>query len=234
MIAASSPRPAMTRKAWRRGPVATPRRRAPRGATSSGSSVIQPTSMCRLRPVSATSTARSRSSVGSSRLRARRLPVPPGSRPIGTPVPTISWATARTVPSPPKAQTTSTPSARAARVWPKPTSCSSVSRKSGSSHPAPAQTPADDALRPSPVALELGRVDDDGQPLRGGAASSLAAEGVARGAADRRRGRSERDDSSSQSPPATNTTARPMPTQVHHASDTEWKVPHAHAVTCAS
>ena len=85
MIAASRPRPAMTRNAWRRGPALDPSPTCSSRWASSGSSRIQPTSMCRLRPVIATATARPRSSVGTSRLRASRLPVPPGSSPIGTP-----------------------------------------------------------------------------------------------------------------------------------------------------
>ena len=69
----------------------------------------RPTSTRLFWPVSATRSASSRSSTGRSRLRASRLPVPPGSSPIGVSLPTIASATARTVPSPPSGQTRSTP-----------------------------------------------------------------------------------------------------------------------------
>ncbi len=219
MIAASRPRPAMTRKAWRRCPSVAPSPTCSSRSASDGSSVIQPTSTWRLRPVMATSTARPRSSVGSSRLRARRFPVPPGSRPIGTPVPTISWATARTVPSPPNAQTTSTPSASAARVWPKPTSCSSVSRKSGTSQPCSVQTRSMTPFWSEPSPSSLVGLTMTAIRFRGGASSWPLRK-------ESREGRAlacrplDREDSSSQSPTPTRSTARAMPTQVHDAFDT--------------
>src|SRR5690606_25748235 len=65
----------------------------------------------------------------------RRLPVPPLSSPIGTSVPTSAEPTIRTVPSPPSAQTRSTPSASACLVCPYPGSSIVVSNQRGSAQP---------------------------------------------------------------------------------------------------
>ena len=226
MIAASRPRPAMTRKACRRSPTLEPSPTCSSRCASSGLSRSQPTSMCRLRPVMATSTARARSSVGTSRLRASRLPVPPGSSPIGTPEPTISCATARTVPSPPKAHTTSTFSASAVRVWPKPTSCSSVSMKSGSSHPSCSQTRAMTACTSSPTPSSLVGLSTTASRLRGGGGVSSTARKASRDGRLLAESPVRRDDSSSHSPAPTRTTATAMPAHSHHPSDTVWKVQH--------
>ena len=225
MIAASSPSPAMTRNAWRRTPVDDPSPTCSSRCTSSGLSVIQPTSMCRLRPVRATTTARSRSSVGRSRLRASRLPVPPGSSPIGTPEPAISCATARTVPSPPNALMTSTPASRAWRVCPNPTSCSSVSMKSGSSQPCCAQTAAMRSLTLAPSPSSLVGLTTTARRFSGTTDSSSRRKVSRAGRAPPSR-RLEREDSSSHRPSPASATATATPAQVHHPSDTEWKVHH--------
>lgn len=130
----------------------------------SGSIVSQPTSMWRLRPVSATSMPPATSS-GSPRLRPMRLPVPAGMRPIGVEVPVSTCATERTVPSPPMAHTRSTPSARAARACPKPGSSRVVSLTIGSSHSPWARTVARTSLMGGRDVDELRRVEDDRDAL---------------------------------------------------------------------
>lgn len=102
--------------------------------------LIVPTSMRSSRPVRATVNASSTDSIGSSRLRANRLPVPPGSRPIGTSESTSAAATARTVPSPPSGQIRSAPSSIACRAWPAPGSSGVVSIHAGGSQPCSRQT----------------------------------------------------------------------------------------------
>ena len=79
----------------------------------------RPTSIARSSPVSATLVAET-TSVGRRSVRASRLPVPAGTRPIATRVPASACATARTVPSPPQAITTSAPRATASAAWPVP------------------------------------------------------------------------------------------------------------------
>ncbi len=102
--------------------------------------VIMQVSMRALRPVRATFRALVTESIGSDRLRARRLPVPPGSSPMATPVPASAAPTVRTVPSPPRGQTRSTPSATACRVWPVPGSSTVVGSHSGVAQPWSRQT----------------------------------------------------------------------------------------------
>ena len=120
MTCASKPIPAMTRKV-----VDSP----------SGSTRSVPVSMSAEVPVSAVRSAHSGRSRTTSRLRASRFPVPSGRIPRETSVPTSASATARTVPSPPPAMTTSTPAATASSAGPRPGSSSVVSRMSGSSQP---------------------------------------------------------------------------------------------------
>ena len=186
MIAASSPSPAMTRKACRRSPTHDPSPTCSSRWASSGFSRIQPTSMCRLRPVIATSTDFARSSVGISRLRASRLPVPPGSSPIGTPESTISWATARTVPSPPKAHTTSTFSASASAGL---AEADVVLRGLDEQRLVPAvlrADPGDDLVHVVAGAVELGGVEHHREPLARGRRGVVdGAEAVAGRAAGR-------------------------------------------------
>ena len=122
----------------------------------------------------------------STRLRASRFPVPPGSRPIGPPGPTIAWATARTVPSPPSAHTTSTP-------W------SSGLARLADAHvlhrgldqqrlvPAAARHARVICARTSSPVVELGGVDDDRRlPLGAGAGARRPRGGSGREAGRRR------------------------------------------------
>ena len=97
----------MTVKQWTLSAPVPGRRRA---GSSSGSTTSHPTSIVRSWPEKAIAAASARESIGRPRLRASRLPVPPGRSPSGTPVPTSSCATARTVPSPPSAHTRPAPS----------------------------------------------------------------------------------------------------------------------------
>ncbi len=124
MTVASKPAPAITRNA-RSGMAPSTR--------------THPTSTARSSPVSATRAAAGRSS-GVPRLRASRLPVPVGSRPIATRVPASTSATERTVPSPPHASTTSAPRATASRACPVPGSATVVSNHSGSCQPSSVHT----------------------------------------------------------------------------------------------
>ena len=97
-------------------------------------------------PCSTMSKASSRSVTEMSRLRARRLPVPRGSSAMGLPESAMPWATARTVPSPPTATTTSAPRSRASRVWPRPGSSTVVSTQIGSGSPSAVQRDMSAAL----------------------------------------------------------------------------------------
>ena len=130
MTAASKPMPAMTRKMSSSGRWSSPER----------SMLTRPTSTRRSCPVSATTRAFSIESMGSPRLRASRLPVPPGSRPRGVVVPTSPWATARTVPSPPSEHTSCAPCSTAARAWPRPGSATVVSAQIGEPQPCARHT----------------------------------------------------------------------------------------------
>ena len=120
MTCASNPIPAMTRNGV---------------PASSGSTRRVPVSMSAEVPVSAVRSAHSGRSRTMSRLRASRLPVPIGRMPSSTSVPMRASATARTVPSPPPAMTTSTPASTASRAGPRPGSSTVVSRMSGSCQP---------------------------------------------------------------------------------------------------
>ena len=83
------------------------------------------------------------------RLRASRLPVPPGSSPRATSVPTSAEATARTVPSPPSEATTSEPARTASRPCFSPVSSAVVSIHDGSSQPCWAAALATSSLAAS-------------------------------------------------------------------------------------
>ena len=65
--------------------------------------------------------------------------MPSGTIPIGVDVPASAEATARIVPSPPAAMTTSTPSSRARTAAPSPESSIVVSSTSGGLHPSKRQ-----------------------------------------------------------------------------------------------
>src|SRR3712207_2381299 len=105
--------------------------------TTNRSSSMAATSRRARSPSRATSTAPSRSA-GMSKLVASRLPVPPGSTARGTSVPARPVTQAITVPSPPWAMTSSTPSATALAVWPWPGSSLVVSSQR-TSRPAPSR-----------------------------------------------------------------------------------------------
>src|SRR5215218_1472904 len=115
--------------------------------TTNRSSSMAATSRRTRSPSRATSTAPSRSA-GTSKLVASRLPVPPGSTARGSSVPARPVTQAITVPSPPWAITSSTPSARALAVWPCPGSSGVVSSHS-TSRPAPSRASRVSRLRPS-------------------------------------------------------------------------------------
>src|SRR5829696_3332116 len=116
--------------------------------TTKRSSSMAATSRRTRSPSRATSTAPSRSA-GTSKLVASRLPVPPGSTARGTSVPARPVTQAITVPSPPWAMTSSTPSATALAVWPWPGSSGVVSSHR-TSRPAPSRAAWVSRRRPSP------------------------------------------------------------------------------------
>ena len=87
--------------------------------------------------------------------------------------------------------------------------------------------PGDDLVHVVVGAVELGRVEHDREPLARGWRGVVARRGSCRGPGGSWRAcPSLREDTRSQTPASTRTTATATPTQVHHPSDTVWKVQH--------
>ncbi len=123
MMSASVPTPAMTRNA------------CSLSEPSTCSSLMLPVSMVRTGPRTAPKAAVAMSSSGTSTFLASRFPVPSGMSPRLASVPLRTSATARTVPSPPAAMTTSHPASSARRAAPCPGSSGSDSKTSGCGKP---------------------------------------------------------------------------------------------------
>ncbi len=97
---------------------------------------------------------------------------------------------------------------------------------SGSSQSCSEQTRVMTSCTSSLVLSSLVGLSTTASRLRGGGGVSSTARKLSRAGRLDARLPSPREDSSSQSPASTRTTATAMPTQVHHASDTVWKVQH--------
>ena len=97
---------------------------------------------------------------------------------------------------------------------------------SGSSQPCSEQIRVITSCTSSLVLSSLVGLSTTARRLRGGAGVSSTARKLSRAGRLDAFLASLREDSSSHSPTSTRTTATAMPTQVHHASDTVWKVQH--------
>ena len=227
MIAASSPRPAITRNAWRRGPA--------RGALAD---VLLEVRLVGVQPHPAdvdvpvaagdgdhrpTSPGRRWAARGCGRAgcRCRRGAGPSARRSRPSPGPRPARCRRR------RRRTRRRRSRRAPRrVWPKPTSCSEVSMKSGSSQPCSAQTRVITSCTSSLVLSSLVGLSTTASRLRGGAGVSSTARKLSRAGRLDASSASRARTAAATARPRTRTTATAMPTQVHHASDTVWKVQH--------